>query len=114
MTADRKHATAELWITVALAVVLAGYPLSFGPACWLVDWGSLSSRTASRVYWPIVVATGESETVRSAANLYAGIGAEWPEWTVIRIMDAAELIPFRSGMWPRDMRHDIPHRSSDW
>src|SRR5258708_31491364 len=25
------------WMAVALAVVLVGYPLSFGPACWISD-----------------------------------------------------------------------------
>jgi len=32
---DHKHPTAAFWITVALVVVLVGYPLSFGAACWL-------------------------------------------------------------------------------
>ena len=29
--------SAAFWITVALVAVLVGYPLSFGPACWLAD-----------------------------------------------------------------------------
>ena len=41
MTTDRKHPSAAFWITVALVVVLVGYPLSFGPACW-----ATSKRTA--------------------------------------------------------------------
>jgi len=32
---DRKHSSAAFWITVALVVVLVGYPLSFGPAMCL-------------------------------------------------------------------------------
>ena len=36
MTADQKtKPTAGFWITVAVAVVLVAYPLSFGPARWL-------------------------------------------------------------------------------
>jgi len=32
---DRKHPSAAFWITVALVVVLAAYPLSWGPVTWL-------------------------------------------------------------------------------
>jgi len=34
MSEDRKKPTAGFWITVALATMLVGYPLSFGPAGW--------------------------------------------------------------------------------
>jgi hypothetical protein len=33
---DRKKPTAGFWITVSLVAVVVGYPLSFGPACWIV------------------------------------------------------------------------------
>jgi len=39
MTSDRKHPSAAFWITVALVAVLLGYPLSFGPACWITATG---------------------------------------------------------------------------
>jgi multisubunit Na+/H+ antiporter MnhB subunit len=42
------------WATVALAVVLVAYPLSFGPACWLADKGVVSAIKIMRVYRPIV------------------------------------------------------------
>ena len=32
-----RQPSAAFWITVALVAVLVGYPLSFGPACWLID-----------------------------------------------------------------------------
>jgi hypothetical protein len=35
MTSDRKKPGVAFWATVALVVVLVGYPLSFGPACWI-------------------------------------------------------------------------------
>jgi len=43
----RSHSSAAFWITVALVVLLVGYPLSFGPACWwfseiVSDTGGLS------------------------------------------------------------------------
>jgi hypothetical protein len=34
MPDDRKQPGVAFWATVALVVVLVGYPLSFGPACW--------------------------------------------------------------------------------
>ena len=54
---DRKHASAAFWITVALVVVLVGYPLSFGPACWLVGWTGTDSGfgTVCRMYAPLMM-----------------------------------------------------------
>jgi hypothetical protein len=48
MTPDRKKPSAGFWITVALVAVLVGYPLSWGPAVWLVRKGALPRRA---VYW---------------------------------------------------------------
>jgi hypothetical protein len=42
---DRQKLGVAFWATVVLAVVLVGYPLSVGPAAWIVeeskpgDWG---------------------------------------------------------------------------
>jgi len=41
MTSDRKHPTAAFWITVALVVVMVGYPLCFGPFVRCVQLGTL-------------------------------------------------------------------------
>jgi hypothetical protein len=35
--ATPRRPAAGFWITVALVAVLVGYPLSFGPACWIVS-----------------------------------------------------------------------------
>ena len=43
------------WTAVALAVVLVGYPLSFGPALWLVSNGNITLKEVRRVYRPIVM-----------------------------------------------------------
>ncbi len=32
---DRKKPSAGFWITVALLAVLVGYPISWGPVCWI-------------------------------------------------------------------------------
>jgi hypothetical protein len=52
---DRKKPGVAFWATVAVVVVLVAYPLSFGPACWLLtqdQWESDDS-LAGQVYWPI-------------------------------------------------------------
>jgi hypothetical protein len=32
----KRKPTAGFWITVVVVVVLVGYPLSFGPVCWII------------------------------------------------------------------------------
>ena len=51
---DRKKPSAAFWITVALVAVLVGYPLSFGPACWLADRGLIPTTAAVQAYHPLV------------------------------------------------------------
>jgi hypothetical protein len=36
MTPSRKHPSAAFWATVVVVVVLVAYPLSIGPAYWLM------------------------------------------------------------------------------
>src|SRR4029077_8067590 len=52
---DHKHATAGFWFTVALVAVLVGYPLSFGPACWVIGRKMLPVSAAAKAYWPLVL-----------------------------------------------------------
>src|SRR5689334_11661117 len=33
--ASFKHPSVAFWATVVVVLVLVGYPLSFGPACWI-------------------------------------------------------------------------------
>lgn len=51
---DRKKPGVAFWTTVVLVVVLVGYPLSFGPACWLVNQGNARIEVVCRVYRPFV------------------------------------------------------------
>ena len=51
-----KHPSAAFWITMALVAVLVGYPLSFGPACWLADRRVLPIHKTATVYRPILAA----------------------------------------------------------
>src|SRR5262245_1641677 len=54
MTSDRKKPGIAFWATVLVVVALVGYPLSFGPACWLVDSGSVSRDLAETLYLPLI------------------------------------------------------------
>jgi hypothetical protein len=50
MTSPRKP-SAGFWITVTLFVVLVGYPLSFGPACWI--YSRTDNQTLPQAYLPV-------------------------------------------------------------
>jgi len=50
---NRRHPAAAFWLTVTLVVVLVGYQLSFGPACWAIDRGWIGYEYPRIVYWPI-------------------------------------------------------------
>lgn len=54
MTSRRKQPTVVFWLTVALVTVLFGYPLSFGPACWISSRMQPSGRIVSAVYRPLI------------------------------------------------------------
>jgi hypothetical protein len=50
----RKRAGAGFWVTVVVVAVLIGYPLSFGPACWLSERTVVGSRAISIAYQPLL------------------------------------------------------------
>lgn len=50
---DKRKKPVWPWITIALFVVLVGYPLSIGPYLWLGDGLSIRARKASTKSWSI-------------------------------------------------------------
>ena len=50
---SRKKPVTGFWIAVALVAVLVGYPLSFGPACWIFSRIRFCSSTVLNVYRPL-------------------------------------------------------------
>jgi hypothetical protein len=52
--ASRKQPSAAFWATMTLVVVLVGYPLSFGPACWIASRFQPSGEIVSAIYQPII------------------------------------------------------------
>lgn len=54
MSKNRQKTGVAFWATVALVVVLVGYPLSFGPACWIASRSFPHNHHAFRMaYRPI-------------------------------------------------------------
>ena len=80
MTSPHKP-TAAFWITVALVVVLVGYPLSFGPWCWLTSRSSepMETPVRSSFYSPILWAWYRSpEPISDSIEWFANLGAARP------------------------------------
>ena len=75
MTSRNKPGVAY-WAAVGLVVVLIGYPLSFGPACWVssrLGWGSSA---VSLIYGPAIRACGHGPNfVAKSAAWYSAAGA---------------------------------------
>ena len=71
-----RNPTAGFWITVVLVVVLAGYPLSFGPACWISSRINVDQADGIPLaYMPMTWAMSASNRVPSALNWYAQLGS---------------------------------------
>ena len=51
---DHKRPGVAFWATVGLVVVLVGYPLSFGPACWMVDRRLIPHDVTKFAYVPLM------------------------------------------------------------
>jgi hypothetical protein len=76
MTSDRKHPSAALGITVALVVVLVGYPLSMGPACWISSRLNAGARAVTFAYEPINWIRDRSPvSIADALDRYSQLGA---------------------------------------
>jgi hypothetical protein len=54
MTPAREKPGVAFWTTVVVVVVLVGYPLSFGPACWVTSRTSYGAKLIPLLYYPIV------------------------------------------------------------
>jgi len=81
MTSDRKKTGVAFWATVVLAVVLMGYPLSFGPWCWLTSRSSEPAGTPvmSSFYSPILWAWYRSpDPIGDSIDWFANLGAARP------------------------------------
>ncbi|HEY3963508.1 MAG TPA: hypothetical protein VGM05_03060 [Planctomycetaceae bacterium] len=58
---DRKKPGWAFWTALGLAVLLVGYPLSFGPACWMHEWKGIGEAGIPIAYYPIIWLAKHSE-----------------------------------------------------
>ncbi len=54
------------------------YVLSFGPACWLTDWGLMPDRGFGSTYTPVLACTAQSNTTSDAIVWYGKLLS--PSW----------------------------------
>lgn len=72
---DRNQPTVGFWITMALVGLLCGYPLSFGPACWLTMRLNLPSEVINVGYRQIVWSFDRvPREIRDFALWYSEVG----------------------------------------
>jgi hypothetical protein len=50
---SRKKPGIAFWATVVVVAVLVGYPLSFGPACWIATRTGAGYTAVCIIYWPL-------------------------------------------------------------
>jgi hypothetical protein len=73
MTGQKKPGAA-FWATVALAVVLMGYPLSFGPAIWLAARGYFRESAVQSFYMPILWSAAQAELLEDGLVWWGTLG----------------------------------------
>jgi hypothetical protein len=82
MSDDRNKPGVAFWATVALVVVLVGYPLSFGPVCWLSSRSEIGPDNVSAIYQPMLhLSFCGPSLVRRSLCWYAWLRAR-ENWTV--------------------------------
>jgi len=54
VTCNHKKPGVAFWATVVVVVALVAYPLSFGPACWIVGNNETAISGILNVYYPIL------------------------------------------------------------
>jgi hypothetical protein len=88
MTESKKKPGVAFWATVVVVVVLVGYPLGFGPACWMnCRTGWIGRESLSNLYRPIIrLAQGNRNDTTSKIILWwASAGAD--EGTLAFVLD---------------------------
>jgi len=83
MTADSKSPGLMFWTTVMVLVLLVGYPLSFGPACWMTSRLNAGASAIPVVYRPLTwtMSPSSNALMNRLSSWYAKVGAsdDW-EW----------------------------------
>ena len=81
MSEERMRPGWTFWTVVALFAVLVGYPLSFGPACWIISRMHSRIPVAELIYRPVIWAWINSPSpIQKAGIWYASLAAQDTVW----------------------------------
>jgi hypothetical protein len=64
----------RFWIIASVVALLAGYPLSFGPAILLTARGHIRESTVQYLYMPFLLSAEEVESLESAVTWWGSLG----------------------------------------
>ena len=71
---QKKKLPARFWIKAGLVAVVVGYPLGFGPGCWLHYWTGAGRFAMAVVYRPLCFAWEEYPDLGTPVLYYARLG----------------------------------------
>ena len=90
---DRKKPGVAFWATAGLVVVLVGYPLSLGPAQWLI-WNTnvpFLGETGHVFYSPIQWACHDSPRMKKATWWYVGLWVDYNKMPGLNLPPGAKF-----------------------
>jgi hypothetical protein len=98
----------EKWakrMAIALSVMLIGYPLLLGPACWMSSRFEFGAGAVSAAYRPVIV-----NSPPDVSRMLMDYSAVWaaPKWSWMHVVEirAGKPVPAKSGIvwivWKRD------------
>ncbi len=102
MSEERKKPTAGFWITVALVAALVGYPLSFGPACWVTTISAsepgVRYHKSMIVYWPLGAVTKGDGLIARTLQWWMKFGTRDGQLAVVPTnSNGAHVVGYGSG-----------------
>ncbi len=80
---ERKPSTG-FWVTIVVFCICFGYPLLFGPVCWMSQRTGVGNQIVSTVYRPILALASEQGELPEPTFWYARIGTRDDDVPIIR------------------------------
>jgi hypothetical protein len=90
----RKQPGTAFWATVAVALALVAYPLSFGPAVWLTARRYFRPSTVQSVYWPVLWPAAHVPALEKAVVWWGSLGVPSGKWVYLEIETDEALVVF--------------------
>jgi hypothetical protein len=97
---DARRTTAGIWSALLLAALIFAYPLSFGPACWMVDRDILDPNSIARFY-DRLFRIMPNDHISDALYWYGGIGCN-DSFTMLAVRICMIIEPESSSSLPPD------------